>query len=275
MRSSTLPGGSLIRALLDRRLMGLADMGGSSGVIGGRWSDIVSAHIDALVGTVVQVPGGESHEIVQVIRLDAIPQVASAASKRSLQNPDFVLLGRRDGVLTMQAADAKFSIETARSKQVSVEMLTALAEVGPTYTDLLGDWRDNGEVVPGLFFAPQSAMTSYVLSGRRGITRATVKPDEVILLESSSSELTNGIPGAGARRRLAALDGFGGVAEDELLLGLYYVRLSSAAGASWFDMHRPLFGPSRDQGADFDAVEEDVRRRAVSSSTAYELIVQW
>ncbi len=68
-------------------------------------------------------PAIDTHTVEQVIRLDALPHVARAASKRSLQNPDFVLLGRRDGELTLQAADAKFSIETARSKQVSVEML--------------------------------------------------------------------------------------------------------------------------------------------------------
>src|SRR5262245_30840447 len=103
--------------------MGLADLGGSSAIIGARWSDIVSDHIDSLIGAEVAVPGGGAHAIERVIRLDALPHVAHAASKRSLQNPDFVLLGRRDGVLTLQAADAKFSIETARSKQVSVEML--------------------------------------------------------------------------------------------------------------------------------------------------------
>lgn len=131
--------------------MGLADLGGSSGMIGARWSDIVSDHVDSLVGMDVAIPGGGSHRIERVIRLDALPHVAHLASKRSLQNPDFVLLGRSNGALTMQAADAKFSIETARSKQVSVEMLTALAEVGAAYTSLLGEWEAEGEIVPGLF----------------------------------------------------------------------------------------------------------------------------
>src|SRR3954452_19348357 len=117
--------------------MGLADMGGASGMIGARWSDIVSDHTDSLAGVEVAVPSGGTHVIDHVIRLDALPQVAHLASKRSLQNPDFVLLGRSDGNLTLQAADAKFSIETARSKQVSVEMLSALADVGPAYTSLL------------------------------------------------------------------------------------------------------------------------------------------
>ncbi len=275
LRSNVLPGGSLIRALLDRRLMGLADLGGSSGAIGGCWSDIVSDHIDSLVGTAVGIPGADAHIVEHVIRLDSMPHVAHAASKRSLQNPDFVLLGRRDGELTMQAADAKFSIETARSKQVSVEMLSALAEVGPAYTDLLGDWHLNGTILPGLFFAPQSAMTAFVLSGGRGITRATVKPAEVILLESSATELTAKIPGDLARMRMAELDDLRQLAERELLLGLYYVRLSSAAGASWYDMNRPLFGPNAAKVADFAAVDTEIAARAPDSRSAYELVSRW
>jgi hypothetical protein len=275
LRSNALPGGSLIRALLDRRLMGLADLGGSSAIIGARWSDIVSDHIDALVGNELAIPGGGSHVIEQVIRLDSLPHVGYAASKRSLQNPDFVLLGRCESDLTLQAADAKFSIETARSKQVSVEMLTALAEVGPDYTNLLDDWHTRGTARPGLFFSPQSALTAYVLSGGRGITRATVDFDEVVLLEASGAELTWPIPGRGVRQLLAELDGLHASLEGELLLGLYYTRLSSAAGASWFDMHRPLFGPSSADGADFDEVEREVERRLPANRTAYELVTRW
>lgn len=275
LRSSALPGGSLIRALLDRRLMGIADLGGSSAVIGSRWSDIVSSHVESLIGSDVGIPGDGTHVIERVIRLDALPHVGLAASKRSLQNPDFVLLGRRNGELTLQAADAKFSIETARSKQVSVEMLSALADVGPSYTQLLGEWHGNGVIVPGLFFAPQSAMTSYVLSGGRGITRATVKPTEVVLLESSTEELTADIPGSAARARLAELDGLAKQVQQEFLLGLYYVRLSSAAGASWHDMHRPLFGPAPNSRPDFDAVDAEIARRAPECRTAYELVSRW
>ena len=255
--------------------MGLADMGGSSGTIGARWSDIVADHIDSLVGVDVGIPGGGSHRIEQVIRLDALPQVAHAASRRSLQSPDFVLLGRSNGDLTLQAADSKFSIETARSKQVSVEMLTALAAVGPEYTDLLGAWHQDGTILPGLFFAPQSALSAYVLSGGRGITRATVKPDEIVLLEATATELAGPIPGGTARRRLAELDGLETRLDDEILLGLYYTRLSSAAGASWFDMHRPLFGPTSSTGPDFAAVDREIAARSPAARSGYELVSDW
>lgn len=275
LRSNVFPGGSLLRALLDRRLMGLADMGGSSGLIGASWSDVVAGHIDALVGTEVGIPGGHTHVIERVIRLDALPHVGLAASKRGLQNPDFVLLGRSNGHPTMQAADAKFSIETARSKQVSTEMLAALAEVGPEYTDLLGEWHENGHIVPGLFFAPRSALSAYVLSGGRGIVRATVKPDEVVLLQASAADLTESIPGGAARRRLAEVDQFDARLESELLFGLYYTRLSSAAGASWFDMNRPLFGPPSESGPDFEAVDREINHRAGLHRSGYDLVARW
>lgn len=250
-------------------------MGGSSARIGERWSDIVSQHIDSLVGAEVAIPGGGSHVVDEVIRLDALPHVAYAASKRSLQNPDFVLLGHDDGQRTMQAADAKFSIETARSKQVSVEMLIALADVGPSYTNLLGPWQTEGTIVPGLFFGPQSALTAFVLSGGRGITRATVHPDEIVLLAVSGAELTGPVPGGGARRRLAELDHLLSLSNVELLVGLYYTRLSSAAGASWYDMHRPLFGQSSLSGPDFDAVEDEIAQRVPQHRNGFELINRW
>lgn len=275
IRSAALPGGSLVRALLDRRLMGLADMGGASGLIGARWSDVVAAHMDSLTGSEVGIPGGATHVIERVIRLDALPHVASAASKRSLQNPDFVLLGRANGRLIMQAADAKFSIETARSKQVSVAMLLALAEVGPSYTDLLGPWQDDAEIVPGLFFSPRSALSAYVLNGGRGIVRSTVKSDEIVLLEASGTELTGSIPGFEARKRFARMDGLASRLDTDLLVGLYYTRLSSAAGASWFDMNRPLLGPPADSGTDFEAVDREIVRRMDGYRSGYELICDW
>jgi hypothetical protein len=136
-------------------------------------------------------------------------------------------------------------------------------------------WHENGTIVPGLFFAPQSALSAYVLSGGRGITRATVKADEIVLLEATAAELTEPIPGRSARRRLAELDALESKLDAELLLGLYYTRLSSAAGASWFDMHRPLFGPPVAKGPDFAAVAHEIANRARGSRTGYELVLQW
>ena len=125
VRSPLLPGGDLVSALLDREVMGLADRGGASNLIGDRWADLAAMHAAAWAGSgrVIQVEEQEPLRIVRVDRLDAIPAVAAAASKRGLQNPDLLLIGQRGREQAIQAADAKFSVETARSKQVSAEVV--------------------------------------------------------------------------------------------------------------------------------------------------------
>ena len=45
------------------------------------------------------------------------------ASKRGLQNPDLLVIGAQDDHRVIRAADAKFSIETARAKQVSADVV--------------------------------------------------------------------------------------------------------------------------------------------------------
>ena len=42
-RSPLLPGGDLVSALFDREVMGLADRGGASNLIGDRWADIAAS----------------------------------------------------------------------------------------------------------------------------------------------------------------------------------------------------------------------------------------
>ena len=44
-RSPLLPGGDLVSALFDREVMGFADRGGASNLVGDRWADIAAAHV--------------------------------------------------------------------------------------------------------------------------------------------------------------------------------------------------------------------------------------
>ena len=85
--------------------------------------------------------GGErqGRRYTRLVRLDDIPSVASTAAKRGLQNPDLLLFGEREGRRFIQGADAKFSIETARVKQVSPEVVEALLGIGPVIDQLLDD----------------------------------------------------------------------------------------------------------------------------------------
>src|SRR5262245_51630968 len=113
--SSRLPGGNLVAALFNREVMALADRGSASNLIGHRWADLAAAHAATWIGQERPTlgPADGSMRVVRVERLDAIPQLAAAASRRSLKHPDLFLVGVRNGRLTIQAADAKFSVETA------------------------------------------------------------------------------------------------------------------------------------------------------------------
>ena len=46
-RSPLLPGGDMVSALFDREVMGFADRGGASNLVGDRWADIAAAVFEA------------------------------------------------------------------------------------------------------------------------------------------------------------------------------------------------------------------------------------
>ena len=89
IRSSLLPGGDFVSAVLNRQVMGLADRGGASGLVGGRWADLCADWASNLVGrhATIPVPEIEPFPIVKVARLDDLPQIASVASKRGPRLP--------------------------------------------------------------------------------------------------------------------------------------------------------------------------------------------
>src|SRR5262245_23708935 len=99
VRSRLLPGGDLVAAVLNRQLMVLADRGGASGSVGRRWADVCAAAVAGLVGQASPVPGGGPAPFVieRVARLDDVPRIATVASRRGLQNPDFLFVGTHDG----------------------------------------------------------------------------------------------------------------------------------------------------------------------------------
>src|SRR4051812_43633234 len=178
--SSRLPGGDLVSALYNREVMGLADRGSASNLIGHRWADLAAEHAATWISQERQLPGrtDQPMRVVRVERLDAIPQLASAASRRSLKHPDLFLVGERNGRSTVQAADAKFSVETARAKQVSPEAVLALRVLQHQGKSILPVLDDDIDVVPGVFLSPDYLLTHLSLRGRYGIVRPTVSREE-------------------------------------------------------------------------------------------------
>jgi len=241
IRSSLLPGGDFTSAVLNRQLMAYADRGGASGIIGDRWADHCGDVVEGWAGGVSDVPGGRPPiQIDRVARLDAYPRIAHLASKRSLQNPDFIVIGTQEGHPAIQAADAKFSIETARSRQVSVEVLSALLALRVEMEPATGVIDPEARIEPGFFMSPDYPLTQLMMRRRYGIMRVSVHDDEVEILKVDPAAFFAGAEGVEVMRVLAGVDALPVSIDDSLLAGLYYFRVARAAIGSWVDSVRPL-----------------------------------
>jgi len=275
--SPRLPGGDLVTALFDREVMTLADRGGASNLIGDRWADLAAAHAATWGGTARAIGGanGALLEIDRVQRLDDMPRVAAAASKRGLKNPDLLLIGEHAGRPTIQAADAKFSIETARARQVSPEVVEGLLSLRDRVPELLDGVDPDTEIVPGLFLSPDYPLTHLMLRRRRGILRTTVRPDEVVLVPAPADCFWEGMSGADVMVPLATVDELPLSLETSLLAGVYYFRLARAAAGCWLDAHKPLLLHEDRVEVDLDAVRDEAARRAQTAGSAIDLIRRW
>jgi hypothetical protein len=276
-RSPLLPGGDLVSALFDREVMGLADRGGASNLIGDRWADIAAAHAATWIGTERRLHADDQQplHIVRVDRLDATPAVAAAASKRGLQNPDLLLIGQRGNQQAIQAADAKFSVETARSKQVSPEVVLGLLELRNHVSGLLEGVGDRIQVESGVFLCPDYSLTHLMLRHRRGIVRTTVRREEVVLVPAAPDEFWDGVPGAAIMAPLAGTDKLLARPEENLMAGVYYFRLARAAVGFWLDATKPLLLHNDALTVDIRAVREETERRSRDVISAIDLIRRW
>lgn len=276
-RSPLLPGGDLVSALFDREVMGLADRGGASNLIGDRWADIAATHVAAWIGSErgLHADDQEPMRIVRVDRLDATPAVAAAASKRGLQNPDLLLIGQRGDRQAIQAADAKFSVETARSKQVSPEVVLGLLELRKHVPGLLDGVSERIQVESGVFLCPDYPLTHLMLRHRRGIVRATVRQEEVVFVPAAPDRFWNGVPGADIIAPLADTDRLPAQPDENLMAGVYYFRLARAAVGFWLDATKPLLLHNDVVTVDVDAVHAETVRRSAHARSAIDLIRRW
>lgn len=277
IRSPLLPGGDLVAAVLDRELMGLADRGGASNLIGARWADVAAAHAMTWPGQERPNPADPGSPILveRVARLDDVPQIAVAAARQGLQNPDLLLFGTSEGEQSIQAADAKFSIETARAKQVSVSVVEALLELGRQLEPVLGGPVDRAKIIPGIFLTPDYSLTHLMLERRQGILRTTVRDAEVVLVPVVATEFFASMEGAGVMRLLAAVDKLPVSVDVSLLAGLYYMRLARAAIGCWLDATKPLLVFQDQPVVDEEAVECEAAERAIGARSAFELVRRW
>ena len=276
-RSPLLPGGDIVSALFDREVMGLADRGGASNLIGDRWADIAATHVAGWIGTErrLHADDREALRIVRVDRLDAMPAVAVAASKRGLQNPDLLLIGQRGDRQSIQAADAKFSVETARSKQVSPDVVLGLLELRKHVPGLLDGISERIQIETGVFLCPDYPLTHLMLRHRRGIVRATVRREEVVFVPAAPDRFWDGVPGAEIIAPLAEIDRLPAHPDENLMSGVYYFRLARAAVGFWLDATEPLLLQNDVVTVNTGAVRDETVRRSVNVGSAIDLIRRW
>lgn len=274
--SNALPGGSLLASVYDRTFTQLSDRGGASNAIGDRWASICAEALDAPDPRAGELWTAKDGVVAgSIIRLDDIPEIARTASRHKLQNPDFLMLGNDSGGQELWAADAKFSVDTARSKQVSGDVVQALLDLGETVRRLVPGLDPDVSIQDGVFLCPDYALTHRLLRDRRGPRRATIKQAEVRLVSISSNRFFTPLGQAGLRGFFAELDALPMDPDRSLMLGLYYYRLAKAALGCWQDQTAPLL-PFRDAIAiDEEAVEQEARTLATMRTSSWGLVQRW
>lgn len=276
LTSSAFPGGSLINAIYDRTLMQYSDRGGASGIIGDRWADLCAVALAHRPHTIASAdPSGARITHDSVVRLDDVPEIARVASRAHLQNPDFLLLGSRDHRQMIQAADAKFSIETAKSRQVSADVVRALLDSGQAVRDAIPHVRDDVVLSDGIFLCPDYSLTRSLLRGRQGLRRIAVSNREVRLLWVTVSEFMAEIGHERLIDILATRDDVGMDYHQSLLLTLYYFRLARAAVGFRIDQTRPLLGSGEVASIDLGDVESEAERIGRHAFGAWNLVLRW
>lgn len=275
LRSDVFPERTLLDSYYDRDVTRLSDRGLASNMIGDRWSEISSDEISSWEGTELRLPDGSSLKVDKVFRLDDIPKIASIASRRKLQNPDFILAGRIENESVLMAVDAKFSIDTAKSPQVSAETLQALINVGDLITDLLPGLPTNAEAKDGLFISPDVPLSHYVMARTRGRLSVRVPRDQVILVPVKPVPFLKSLEGARLIGTLATCDGYRDEIRTNMLLAMYYFRLVRACYGSYADLTAPIFGPPTAGQGSNEELEQRTIRMAQSARSAWDVVLQW
>ena len=272
-RRHRYPQNSLLRSLFDRRLMGLADRGGASGFVGHAWGEICRAWLISQVGQPIKLGPDLAGTVESVVDIDAIPGLAAFASSRGLQNPDFLLTVKSDTGPIRLAADAKFSIETARPRQVSTEILEALLETPGTPVSALvvsqGVGRD------GFFITPDYELTHLVLNGTMGILRTAVTSDQVYFLATDPGQLFSSTDLRALMDALANVDDAAIIWDSDLVAALYYGRCAFACLGCRIDETKPLLGRTDVRELDDPAFLSELQRRGQSASSAWNLVQRW
>ncbi len=276
LKSSAFPGGSLFNAVYDRTLMQFSDRGRASGIIGDRWADLCAVAISGCTDALATVdPDRAPIACDTVVRLDDVPEIARVASRAHLQNPDFLLLSNGSGDQVIHAADAKFSVETAKSRQVSADVVRSLLDLGQTVRNQIPALREDATLGNGIFLCPDYSLTRYLLQGRRGLRRIAVPNDEICLLPVTVPEFMQPIGHERLIAFLACRDDLCVDYRESLLLALYYFRLARAAVGFRIEQTSPFLESKAVTEVDLSDVEAEAERIGKHAFGAWNLILRW
>ncbi|HEX7101021.1 MAG TPA: hypothetical protein VF201_00115 [Nitrolancea sp.] len=282
IHSHLLPDGNLISALFDRQLMMWSDRGGASRDFGDRWSERVSEALAARIGAERPLPGDDVYRLEAVVRLDDDVRIAEQAGRHKLTNPDFVLFGRRtDGTPILQAADAKFAVDTIKPNQVSAEALQALLDVehGLVRQALEQDIHDHDVIaavaMPGIFVSPVGPLTDYFLPRLLSDPRHLVDRGQIELIDADPVGLFEPMPPGRLISQLARLDHLATSPRTNLLAAMYYYRVACACAWLWIEDRTPLLARDPHIEVDVEALSREVQSRAVEAESAYGLVTDW
>ncbi len=243
-------------------------------MIGARWADLCANALEGGPQTLSGVrPGPHLFEVDRVIRLDAIPSIAAQASRLKLQNPDFLLIREHERQQHLFAADAKFSVETAKSRQVSSEVVTSLIAMGPAIGTLVADLRVDVAIDDGIFLCPDYSLTRRLLKTRRGLQRVTVSDEEVRLIPIDADTFLDTLGHGKLLDSLAALDELLLDYHHSLALSLYYFRLARAIIGCWIDQTNPVLLYRDVPVVDLADIEDGVGRDASKGLDAWSLVL--
>jgi len=281
--SPLLPGGDLISASLDRQVMVWSDRGGASRHIGDRWAIRCADALDEAIGSDWPIPHDTPFTLVEVIRLDDVPEVSREANLHHLENPDFILVGTRAGDrrAILQAVDAKFAADRIKPSQVSADVLLNLISLPNGATRALVDAEvarlgfENPQLVRGVFVAPRSVLTEQLLRRVTTGRRATVDPLEVVTVPPDPASLFAGLGPSQLIGNLARLDALPVTPKTNVISAIYYFRLACACFYLWGEEHRPLLTNQGVLEPEPGVVAAELSARANRAASAFGLVDSW
>jgi hypothetical protein len=281
IRSPKLPGGTLISAVLDRRLMAWSDRGGASRIFGDIWSEHCWVYLNN--GVTIFEEASFDHSSAHVVRLDDNPRIAIQAGRHQLPNPDFLILHREQSDrFSVRAVDAKFAVDRLRRMQISPESIRELIELPGSLAREEIERRlgkgtgDRLLYEPGAFLGPSSLLNDYFYRRHTTGDEPAVPSDELHLLAVKPAALFAETEEHALMDLMLSIDDLVATTpESELVLGMYYLRLATAA--RWFatQAQQPLLAVDPVEPADISTVYAVTEARIEDGESAFGLIETW